>query len=107
MRAFPASMREKHRSMLKSALIGKARARSIDLSPLDEQLPIYPPGTAWRRREPMRIQTFGRSGLRVSDLFLGTMTFGESWGWGAPLEECRKILETYLEAGGNVIDTDN
>ena len=55
----------------------------------------------------MRIRTFGRSGLRVSDLFLGTMTFGESWGWGAPLEECRKMFETYIEAGGNVIDTAN
>jgi aryl-alcohol dehydrogenase-like predicted oxidoreductase len=55
----------------------------------------------------VKIQTFGRSGLRVSDLFLGTMTFGESWGWGAPLEECRKIFEAYAEAGGNVIDTAN
>jgi aryl-alcohol dehydrogenase-like predicted oxidoreductase len=55
----------------------------------------------------MRFRTFGRSGLRVSDLFLGTMTFGEDWGWGAPLEESRKIFEAYAEAGGNVIDTAN
>lgn len=55
----------------------------------------------------MRIRTFGRSGLRVSDLFLGTMTFGTSWGWGASPEESRKIFEAYAEAGGNVIDTAN
>jgi len=55
----------------------------------------------------MRFRTFGRSGLRVSELFLGTMTFGENWGWGAPIEECRKVFATYAEAGGNVIDTAN
>ena len=55
----------------------------------------------------MKFRTFGRSGLRVSDLFLGTMTFGDDWGWGAPLEESRKIFEAYAEAGGNVIDTAN
>jgi aryl-alcohol dehydrogenase-like predicted oxidoreductase len=55
----------------------------------------------------MRYRTFGRSGLRVSDLFLGTMTFGDDWGWGAPLDECRKMLDAYAEAGGNVIDTAN
>ncbi|WP_243776135.1 aldo/keto reductase [Actinomadura nitritigenes] len=49
----------------------------------------------------------GRTGLRVSEAFLGTMTFGEDWGWGAPVEECRKILTAYAEAGGNVIDTAN
>jgi aryl-alcohol dehydrogenase-like predicted oxidoreductase len=53
----------------------------------------------------MRYRTFGRSGLRVSELFLGTMTFGEDWGWGASLDECRTIFTTYAEAGGNVIDT--
>ncbi|MGH9030062.1 MAG: aldo/keto reductase [Acidimicrobiales bacterium] len=55
----------------------------------------------------MRILTFGRSGLRVSHLFLGTMTFGTSWGWGAQPEECRKMFDAYAEAGGNVIDTAN
>jgi aryl-alcohol dehydrogenase-like predicted oxidoreductase len=55
----------------------------------------------------MRYRTFGRSGLRVSDLFLGTMTFGDDWGWGAPLDECRKMLDAYAEAGGNVVDTAN
>src|SRR5215470_2128151 len=55
----------------------------------------------------MRYRTLGRSGLRVSQLFLGTMTFGEDWGWGAPVEECRKLFTAYAEAGGNVIDTAN
>jgi aryl-alcohol dehydrogenase-like predicted oxidoreductase len=47
----------------------------------------------------------GRSGLRVSPLCLGTMTFGTEWGWGSPAEAARKILDRYLEAGGNFIDT--
>lgn len=55
----------------------------------------------------MRYQTLGRAGLRVSDLFLGAMTFGDDWGWGAPPEECRRMIDAYAEAGGNVIDTAN
>ena len=55
----------------------------------------------------MRYRTLGRSGLRVADVFLGTMTFGADWGWGAPIEECRRLLDAYAEAGGNVIDTAN
>lgn len=55
----------------------------------------------------MRYRVFGPSGLRVSRFVLGTMTFGEDWGWGAPPEECRRIIDTYAEAGGNVIDTAN
>jgi aryl-alcohol dehydrogenase-like predicted oxidoreductase len=53
----------------------------------------------------MRYQLFGPSGLRVSELFLGAMTFGEQGGVGAPLQECRRILDAYADAGGNVIDT--
>jgi aryl-alcohol dehydrogenase-like predicted oxidoreductase len=53
----------------------------------------------------MRYTLFGRSGLRVSELCLGTMTFGEDWGWGASKEESRRIFERYVEAGGNFIDT--
>jgi aryl-alcohol dehydrogenase-like predicted oxidoreductase len=53
----------------------------------------------------MRYKVLGRSGLRVSELFLGAMTFGEQGGVGAPPEECRKIFDAYAEAGGNVIDT--
>ncbi|MDB6018520.1 MAG: aldo/keto reductase [Pedosphaera sp.] len=55
----------------------------------------------------MNYQLLGRSGLRVSDLCLGTMTFGEDWGWGAARDEARKIYNAYREAGGNFIDTAN
>ena len=47
----------------------------------------------------------GRSGLRVSPLCLGTMTFGTEWGWGSAIETARVIFIRYLEAGGNFIDT--
>jgi aryl-alcohol dehydrogenase-like predicted oxidoreductase len=53
----------------------------------------------------MRYRTLGNSGLRVAELILGAMTFGEQGGVGAPLEECRRILDAYAEAGGNAIDT--
>src|SRR6266851_1107138 len=53
----------------------------------------------------MRYRTFGTTGLRVSELFLGAMTFGEQGGVGAPLDECRRILDAYADAGGNVVDT--
>jgi aryl-alcohol dehydrogenase-like predicted oxidoreductase len=55
----------------------------------------------------MNYRLFGRSGLRVSELCLGTMTFGEDWGWGAPKDEARKIYNAFREAGGNFIDTAN
>ena len=55
----------------------------------------------------MNYQLLGRSGLRVSDLCLGAMTFGEDWGWGTAKDEARKIYDTYREAGGNFIDTAN
>ena len=55
----------------------------------------------------MRYKLFGNSGLRVSELCLGTMTFGEEWGYGASKDVCRQIFDTYLEAGGNFIDTAN
>ncbi len=51
--------------------------------------------------------TLGKSGLRVSPLCLGTMTFGKDWGWGGTPEESFKILDTYLGAGGNFLDTAN
>jgi aryl-alcohol dehydrogenase-like predicted oxidoreductase len=55
----------------------------------------------------MRYRLLGKSGLRVSELCLGTMTFGEDWGWGSSNEESRRILEAFFEAGGNFIDTAN
>ena len=55
----------------------------------------------------MNYRLLGRSGLRVSELSLGTMTFGEEWGWGTAQDEARKIYDAYREAGGNFIDTAN
>jgi len=55
----------------------------------------------------MRYRLLGNSGLRVSEASLGTMTFGEDWGWGSAKDEAQKIYETYREAGGNFIDTAN
>ena len=55
----------------------------------------------------MKVRHLGRSGLRVSELCLGTMTFGEEWGFGAQKGECRAIFDHFVEAGGNFIDTAN
>lgn len=55
----------------------------------------------------MEYKLLGKSGLRVSDIALGTMTFGDRWGWGADKTESRKIFDAYVEAGGNLIDTAN
>lgn len=51
--------------------------------------------------------TLGRSGLRVSPLCLGAMTFGEEWGFGSTPEESCRIIDAYLDRGGNFIDTAN
>lgn len=53
----------------------------------------------------MRYKLLGKSGLRVSELALGTMTFGEDWGFGASRDESKKLFDAYLERGGNFIDT--
>ena len=55
----------------------------------------------------MNYQLLGKTGLRVADFCLGTMTFGEDWGWGAAKDEARKIYDFYREQGGNFIDTAN
>lgn len=55
----------------------------------------------------MRYKLLGRSGLRVSELALGTMTFGEDWGWGASREDSRRMFDAFAEAGGNFLDTAN
>ncbi|RGB35830.1 aldo/keto reductase [Rhizophagus diaphanus] len=49
----------------------------------------------------------GRSGLRVSPLCLGAMTFGEQWGIGTNKEESKKVFDLYYEKGGNFFDTAN
>ena len=55
----------------------------------------------------MRYKLLGCSGLRVSELSLGTMTFGDDWGWGADKATSKAIFDMYAEAGGNFIDTAN
>ena len=51
--------------------------------------------------------TLGRSGLRVSPLCLGCMTFGEDWGWGSSVAQSQDVLDRFLDSGGNFIDTAN
>jgi aryl-alcohol dehydrogenase-like predicted oxidoreductase len=53
----------------------------------------------------MTYHTLGRTGLRVSRLALGTMTFGTEWGWGADKDAARAIFDAYVESGGNFFDT--
>ena len=55
----------------------------------------------------MNYKLLGKSGLRVSELALGTMTFGEEWGWGSDKEESKKVFDAFANAGGNFIDTAN
>jgi aryl-alcohol dehydrogenase-like predicted oxidoreductase len=51
--------------------------------------------------------TLGHSGLRVSPLCLGAMTFGEDWGWGSSVKDSEAIIDRFVERGGNFIDTAN
>lgn len=54
----------------------------------------------------MRYRVFGaHSGLRVSQLALGTGNFGTAWGYGAEPDEARRMFARYVEAGGNFVDT--
>ncbi|MHA1984779.1 MAG: aldo/keto reductase, partial [Candidatus Hodarchaeales archaeon] len=55
----------------------------------------------------MKYKILGNSGLRVSELALGTMTFGDDWGWGASKEVSKKIFDAFVDRGGNFIDTAN
>ncbi len=55
----------------------------------------------------MDYKLFGRTGLRVSELCLGTMTFGTEWGWGADYGESQAIFDAFAEKGGNFVDTAN
>lgn len=66
-----------------------------------------PPITHPSTTHPLKYHIFGRSGLRVSELCLGTMTFGTEWGWGADKDNSKKIFDTYTNAGGNFLDTAN
>lgn len=53
----------------------------------------------------MRYQLLGHSGLKVSEVCLGTMTFGDDWAIGVGRDESRKVFDLFVEAGGNFIDT--
>ena len=55
----------------------------------------------------MNYKLLGKSGVRVSELALGTMTFGEEWGWGSNKEESKKVFNAFSNAGGNFVDTAN
>ena len=55
----------------------------------------------------MLYKLLGKSGLRVSEMCLGTMGFGQEWKWGADYEASKAIYDAYREAGGNFIDTAN
>lgn len=55
----------------------------------------------------MNYKLLGQSGLRVSELCLGTMGFGTEWKWGCDKELSRQIFDAYAHAGGNFIDTAN
>src|SRR5258708_1327573 len=53
----------------------------------------------------MKYYLLGRSGLRVSELALGAMSFGTEWGWGTEIDEARRMLDLYIDNGGNFVDT--
>ncbi len=55
----------------------------------------------------MKYQLFGHTGLRVSELCLGTMGFGTENGWGADFAGSKAVFEAYANAGGNFLDTAN
>jgi len=55
----------------------------------------------------VRYKLLGKSGLRVSELCLGAMTFGQDWGFGEDKAECRQVFDAFAQAGGNFIDTAN
>lgn len=53
----------------------------------------------------MNYKAFGNTGLRVSELALGTGNFGTGWGYGADPDSSAEIFNAYAEAGGNFVDT--
>ena len=55
----------------------------------------------------MKYKLLGKTGIRVSELCLGTMTFGTEWGWGSDKKESQNIFDTFVKRGGNFFDTAN
>src|SRR5712672_2199760 len=72
-----------------------------------ERAESIPESLNHERSTVMKYRLLGKSGLRVSEAALGTMTFGDEWGWGSSKAEAQKVYENYREAGGNFIDTAN
>jgi predicted aldo/keto reductase-like oxidoreductase len=68
---------------------------------------IAEPKTAQHRTGNMKYRLLGKSGLRVSEFALGTLTFGDDWGWGAPKDEAQEVYNAFRESGGNFIATAN
>src|SRR5205807_9056299 len=101
----------------KRKLRGRARPRNGDISLFQRFLKmgastadcIWPTAESipelHERSANMKYRLLGKSGLRVSEAALGTMTFGDELEWGSPKAEAEKVYETYREAGGNFIDT--
>ncbi|EQD48178.1 Oxidoreductase, aldo/keto reductase family, partial [mine drainage metagenome] len=48
---------------------------------------------------------WGGTGLKISRLALGTMTFGTEWGWGSEKATAKALFDRYIDAGGNFVDT--
>src|ERR1700678_2662659 len=73
--------------------------------------PIDRPSTELSGREPsfqpMKYHLLGRSGPRVFEICLGTMTFGDGSGWTSDKSESRRVFDTYVDRGGNFLDTAN
>jgi len=55
----------------------------------------------------MNYKQLGKSGLKVSELCLGTMGFGTEWQWGAEYETSKAIFDEFVKEGGNFLDTAN
>src|SRR5687768_994551 len=55
----------------------------------------------------MRYKLLGRTGIKVSELCLGTMSFGDRWGFGADEATSLEVAAAYAEVGGNFLDTAN
>src|SRR5690606_26082997 len=103
----PAGVSGRHRQPARARRAARRHVRPPPLRPLDGRRRHR----AVRRRRGLTMgldqRILGRSGLRVSDACLGTMTFGTSWGFGADEATCREIYAAFREAGGTFVDTAN
>src|SRR3984957_4413515 len=112
-------MRKSGCSKQKSCAQWKLKNGDISLSQRCLKMGASTADCIWQKAEPIpellnpgrsaivKYRLLGKSGLRVAEAALGTMTFGDEWGWGSPKAEAQKVYETYREAGGNLMDTAN